>query len=226
MTIGTPDRRRRSTVATRCSPSAMNGEPLPVAHGFPVRMVVPGLYGYVVGDEVARRPGADDLRRLRPVLGPARLGTRRRPIKTMSRIDTPRPLATIRRRARSRSPAWRGRSTAASTRVEVRIDDGAVAGRRRLAAVDTIDTWRQWALRLGGRAGPPHVSRSGRPTATESSKTERPARTVPGRSDRLALDRRDGRLTIDRTRSSGSETAGVRHRGTDPDRRPTGATNR
>ena len=29
------------------SPSAMNGEPLPIEHGFPARLVVPGLYGYV-----------------------------------------------------------------------------------------------------------------------------------------------------------------------------------
>ena len=25
----------------------MNGEPLPLEHGFPVRLIVPGLYGYV-----------------------------------------------------------------------------------------------------------------------------------------------------------------------------------
>ena len=49
----------------------MNGEPLPVEHGFPVRMVVPGLYGYVSatkwvvdleGDPVRRRPGLLDAR--------------------------------------------------------------------------------------------------------------------------------------------------------------------
>ena len=45
---------------------AMNGEPLPLEHGFPVRMIVP--------DEVARRHRAHDLRRLRRLLGPPRLG--------------------------------------------------------------------------------------------------------------------------------------------------------
>ena len=46
MTIGTPTQAltdgRDALLAV-----AMNGEPLPVEHGFPVRMVVPGLYGYV-----------------------------------------------------------------------------------------------------------------------------------------------------------------------------------
>jgi DMSO/TMAO reductase YedYZ molybdopterin-dependent catalytic subunit len=54
---------------------AMNGEPLPIAHGFPVRLVVPGLYGYV------RRPSgwwtsADHLRRRRT--GCRGAGSRRR----------------------------------------------------------------------------------------------------------------------------------------------------
>ena len=65
----------------------MNGEALPREHGFPVRMVVPGLYGYVSAHEVAHRPGADDLRRARRLLGAARLGAAAAPIKTQSRID-------------------------------------------------------------------------------------------------------------------------------------------
>ena len=42
---------------------AMNGEPLPIEHGFPVRMVVPGSLRLRVGDEVGRRPGAHDASR-------------------------------------------------------------------------------------------------------------------------------------------------------------------
>ena len=38
---------RPPTVATRSWRSAMNGEPLPLEHGFPARLIVPGLYGYV-----------------------------------------------------------------------------------------------------------------------------------------------------------------------------------
>ena len=43
---------------------AMNGEPLPIAHGFPVRVVVPGLYGYVSATKWVVDMEADDLRRL------------------------------------------------------------------------------------------------------------------------------------------------------------------
>ena len=57
MTIGTPLAElmdgRDAMLAV-----AMNGEPLPVAHGFPVRMVVPGLYGYVSATKWGERSGA------------------------------------------------------------------------------------------------------------------------------------------------------------------------
>ena len=68
----------------------MNGEPCRSTHGFPVRLVVPGLYGYVSA-KVADRDRADDLRRLRRYW--VRRGCAdRAPIKTMSRIDTPGSL--------------------------------------------------------------------------------------------------------------------------------------
>ena len=48
-TAGPPARptRASSTGGTRCVAFGMNGEPLPVEHGFPARLVVPGLYGYI-----------------------------------------------------------------------------------------------------------------------------------------------------------------------------------
>ena len=117
----------------------MNGEPLPVAHGFPVRMVVPGLYGYVSACkwiteiELTR---FDDFDAYWVPRGWSAQG----PIKTQSRIDTPRDGAT-------RKPgtvtiagvAWaqhRGIS-----KVEIQVDDGPWATaepRRRRSA----DTWR------------------------------------------------------------------------------------
>lgn len=90
----------------------MNGEPLPFAHGFPVRMVVPGLYGYVsackwLSELRLTTFAAYDaywVRRSWAAMGP---------VKTQSRIDTPaRPRRS--RRARSRSQGWRGRSTGGS----------------------------------------------------------------------------------------------------------------
>ncbi|WP_068060108.1 molybdopterin-dependent oxidoreductase [Nocardia xishanensis] len=119
----------------------MNGEPLPVAHGYPARLVVPGLYGYVSATkwvtelEVTRfdRATAYWTRRGWSALGP---------IKTGTRIDTPRGRA---RRPAGRIPiagvAWaqhRG-----ITAVEVQIDDGDWRPAR-LSTEQSIDTWRQW----------------------------------------------------------------------------------
>ena len=120
----------------------MNGEPLPIDHGFPVRMVVPGLYGYVSATkwltELELTSFADYSAYWVP-RGWAALG----PIKTESRIDTPRNGATIRRaEVTVAGVAWaqhRGIS-----RVEVRVDGGAWQPAT-LAAVPSVDTWRQWS---------------------------------------------------------------------------------
>ncbi len=142
MTIGTPTAvaldGRDAMLAV-----GMNGEPLPAANGFPVRMVVPGLYGYVsatkwlVDLELTTFDAYDPYWVQRGWAPEA-------PIKTMSRIDTPRPLATIPSgRTVIGGVAWaqhRGIDA-----VEVRIDDGPWRPAR-LAAVDTVDTWRQWTF--------------------------------------------------------------------------------
>jgi DMSO/TMAO reductase YedYZ molybdopterin-dependent catalytic subunit len=120
---------------------AMNGQPLPLAHGFPVRMVVPGLYGYVsatkwVVDMELTTFEAYDAYWVR------RGWAQQAPIKTMSRIDTPASGATV---TAGRVPvagvAWAQHTGVAA--VEVRVDGGAWQPAR-LAAQDTIDTWRQW----------------------------------------------------------------------------------
>lgn len=119
----------------------MNGRPLPFAHGFPVRMVVPGLYGYVSACKWLRELelttfDAYDAYWVR------RGWSRRATVKTQSRIDTPKPFATL---AAGRVPvagvAWaqhRG-----IDRAEVRVDGGPWHTVE-LAAEDTTDTWRQW----------------------------------------------------------------------------------
>ncbi|MFG1815386.1 molybdopterin-dependent oxidoreductase [Kribbella sp. NPDC049174] len=120
---------------------AMNGEPLPFEHGFPVRMVVPGLYGYVsatkwiVDVEVTRFQDFSAYWTDRGWAVEA-------PIKTASRIDVPKGFATIKAGpAVAAGVAWTQHRGIA--KVEVQVDDGpwqpAV-----LAAEDTIDTWRQW----------------------------------------------------------------------------------
>jgi DMSO/TMAO reductase YedYZ molybdopterin-dependent catalytic subunit len=119
----------------------MNGDPLPIEHGFPVRMVVPGLYGYESATKWLTELEAttyDAYDAYWVERGWARIA----PIKTQSRIDTPR--------AGSTRPA--GRVVVAGVawdqhigiaRVEVRVDDGPWR-EATLAAQDSIDTWRQW----------------------------------------------------------------------------------
>jgi DMSO/TMAO reductase YedYZ molybdopterin-dependent catalytic subunit len=120
---------------------AMNGQPLPVAHGFPVRMVIPGLYGYVsatkwVTDiEVTTFASAT-------AYWASRGWSQQAPIKTESRIDVPAINASLRP---GRTPvagvAWAQHKGIAA--VEVRVDRGPWH-EARLAAVPDIDTWRQW----------------------------------------------------------------------------------
>ena len=120
---------------------AMNGQALPVAHGFPARMVVPGLYGYVsatkwVTDiEVTTFAAAYSY-------WAQRGWSQQAPIKTESRIDVPAGGATL---APGRTPvagvAWAQHKGVAA--VEVRVDQGPWQPAR-LAAVPDIDTWRQW----------------------------------------------------------------------------------
>ncbi|WGW10869.1 molybdopterin-dependent oxidoreductase [Saxibacter everestensis] len=120
---------------------AMNGEPLPLEHGFPVRMVVPGLYGYVsatkwvVDLEVTR---FDQKQAYWTPRGYAE----RAPIKLASRIDVPKSFAKIGPgKIAVAGVAW-AQHTGIS-KVEVRIDEGSWQ-EATLAEVPGPDTWRQW----------------------------------------------------------------------------------
>ena len=121
----------------------MNGEPLPLEHGFPVRMLVPGLYGYVSATKWITELELTTFDAFDPYW--IRRGwAEQAPIKTQSRIDTPRPLANVPAgSAVIAGVAWaQGRGI---QRVEVRVDDGTWR-EADLAAQDTVDTWRQWSL--------------------------------------------------------------------------------
>lgn len=147
-TIGTPLRallERDALLAV-----AMNGEPLPLEHGFPVRMVVPGLYGYVsatkwlVDLEVSRFADFEAYWTSRGYAAEA-------PIKTSSRIDVPRSFARVAAgRASVAGVAWA--QDRGVTRVEVRVDGGPW-NRARLADEDSVDTWRQWVWEWDARPG-------------------------------------------------------------------------
>ncbi|WP_232534011.1 molybdopterin-dependent oxidoreductase [Plantactinospora sp. KBS50] len=119
----------------------MNGEPLPVEHGFPVRMVVPGLYGYVSAckwvTELALTSFADFDAYWVP-----RGWSAQGPIKTQSRIDTPRQGKRL-----AAGPVTVAGVAWAQHRgiraVEVRVDEGPWQPAT-LAPVPSADTWVQW----------------------------------------------------------------------------------
>jgi DMSO/TMAO reductase YedYZ molybdopterin-dependent catalytic subunit len=142
-TAGTPlsaltDPKRDSMLAI-----GMNGVPLPAPHGYPVRMVVPGLYGYVSATKWVTRLEVtrfDQFQAFWTSRGWAPQG----PIKTQSRISVPRSYPDLRSGATTiAGVAWaqhRG-----IEKVEVQVDNGPWQNAT-LAAWDNPDTWRQWRL--------------------------------------------------------------------------------
>ncbi|MFE7745779.1 molybdopterin-dependent oxidoreductase [Nocardia sp. NPDC057455] len=129
----------------------MNGEPLPVQHGYPARLVVPGLYGYVSATkwvtelEVTRfdRATAYWTRRGWSALGP---------IKTGTRIDTPRARGRLQPgRVPIAGVAWAQHRGIRA--VEVQIDNGPWQ-QARLSEEQSIDTWRQWVFDWDATSGP------------------------------------------------------------------------
>src|SRR5690625_1923291 len=152
----------------------MNGQPLPPEHGFPVRMVVPGLYGYVsatkwvVDLKVTRF--ADDEGYWTP-----RGWSTRGPIKTASRIDVPGAGSIEAGPTVIAGVAWaqhRGISA-----VEVRIDDGPWQ-QTTLAAEPTVDAWRMWHLDWDAAAGE-HILTVRATDDSGELQTEQTAPTVP-----------------------------------------------
>ncbi|MDH6460967.1 DMSO/TMAO reductase YedYZ molybdopterin-dependent catalytic subunit [Micromonospora sp. A200] len=128
----------------------MNGEPLPVEHGFPVRMVVPGLYGYVSACKWVTELELTSFADFDAYWVP-RGWSAQGPVKTQSRIDTPRPRNRL-----TTGPvmvagvAWaqhRGIS-----RVEVRVDGGPWR-EAALAPTVSVDTWVQWSWRWDATPG-------------------------------------------------------------------------
>jgi hypothetical protein len=125
----------------------MNGQPLPTKHGYPARLVVPGLYGYVsatkwvVDLEITQFDKAEAYW--------TRLGwSPRGPIKTESRIDVPRSGQEV-----ARGPVTFGGVAWAQNRgvkaVEVRIDSPDKEGtwqQAQLGASYSNDAWRLWSF--------------------------------------------------------------------------------
>ncbi|MFB7740918.1 molybdopterin-dependent oxidoreductase [Streptomyces sp. NPDC056132] len=154
----------------------MNGQPLPFEHGFPVRMLVPGLFGYVsackwIEDIELTTFDAYDSYWVK------RSWARRGPIKTESRIDTPKPFARpAQGTVMVAGVAWaqhRG-----IDRVEIRVDDGPWQ-QADLAAQDSTDTWRQWSFPWEAATSGSHTLTVRATDRTGTVQTEQRTPTIP-----------------------------------------------
>jgi DMSO/TMAO reductase YedYZ molybdopterin-dependent catalytic subunit len=133
----------------------MNGEPLPLEHGFPVRMVVPGLYGYVSATkwltELKVTTFAADTAYWTP-----RGYSAKAPIKSSSRVDTPSIEKAIESGpTRIAGVAWA--QTVGIKHVEVRIDNGDWQ-KATLSTPINEDTWVQWYLDWSASSGTHYVT--------------------------------------------------------------------
>ncbi|GAA4579137.1 hypothetical protein GCM10023176_56320 [Micromonospora coerulea] len=128
----------------------MNGEPLPVEHGFPVRMVVPGLYGYVSACKWVTELELTSFADFDAYWVP-RGWSAQGPIKTQSRIDAPRPRNRL-----TAGPVMVAGVAWAQHRgirkVEVRVDGGPWR-EATLAPTVSVDTWVQWSWRWDATPG-------------------------------------------------------------------------
>jgi DMSO/TMAO reductase YedYZ molybdopterin-dependent catalytic subunit len=129
----------------------MNGEPLPLEHGFPARLVVAGLYGYVSATKwlaSIELTGWDEF----DAYWIPRGWAKEAPIKTQSRIDTPAQNAAFEPGPRQvAGVAWapyRGIS-----KVEVRLGEGTDWVQARLSEPLSDNCWRQWVVDWDAPAG-------------------------------------------------------------------------
>ncbi|MET4059844.1 DMSO/TMAO reductase YedYZ molybdopterin-dependent catalytic subunit [Arthrobacter sp. UYP6] len=154
----------------------MNDEPLPPVHGYPVRMVVPGLYGFVsatkwiIDMEVTRFDA-------KTAYWTDRGWAEKAPVKTMARVEVPASFARV-----PAGPVDVGGTAWSQQRgitgVEVQIDDGdwqpAV-----LAAEASVDTWRQFSFRTADLSSGNHTVRARATDPQDGVQTDARADTVP-----------------------------------------------
>jgi DMSO/TMAO reductase YedYZ molybdopterin-dependent catalytic subunit len=121
----------------------MNDEPLPFDHGFPARLVVAGLYGYVSATKWLAEIELTTWDSFDAYWVP-RGWAKEAPIKTQSRIDTPQPNARVAAGSRPiAGVAWApGRGI---SRVEVQVDDRGWQDATLSEPLST-ESWRQWSV--------------------------------------------------------------------------------
>lgn len=153
----------------------MNGEALPLEHGYPVRMVVPGLYGFVsatkwvVDLEVTRFADSK-------AYWTQRGWSERGPIKTMARVEVPKSFAKVPAgRVAIGGTAWA--QTRGITKVEVQIDNGPWT-EATLSDEASLITWRQWSFDWEAAPGP-HYIKARATDGTGEVQTDKRADPVP-----------------------------------------------
>jgi len=128
----------------------MNGQPLPAVHGFPARIVTPGLYGFVSATKWLTRLTATTYAK-DVAYWTKRDWATHAPIKMSSRVDTPRPLSTVKAGMTAiGGVAWAQHIGIAT--VEVSIDSGPWQ-KTRLGPDVGLDYWRQWYLPWNATSG-------------------------------------------------------------------------
>lgn len=147
----------------------MNGAQLTDTHGFPARLITPGLYGFVGATKWLTKLT------LTTYAAEQSYWTKRQwatdaPIKTSARIDTPEPLSTIKAGMTAiGGVAWAQHRGVG--KVEVKIDD-ADWQETKLGPDVNIDYWRQWYLPWDAKPGLHRIAvravdRQGRAQITE-----------------------------------------------------------
>lgn len=154
----------------------MNDEPLPPVHGYPVRMVVPGLYGFVsatkwiIDMEVTRFDA-------QTAYWTDRGWAEKAPVKTMARVEVPASFARV-----PAGPVDVGGTAWSQQRgitgVEISIDNGDWKPAL-LAAEASVDTWRQFSYRTDALSPGNHTVRARATDPQDGVQTEARADTVP-----------------------------------------------
>ncbi|MGD9960014.1 molybdopterin-dependent oxidoreductase [Nocardioides sp.] len=129
---------------------AMNGEALPRAHGFPVRLITPGIYGFVGSTKWLSKLTLTTYAEQQSYWTERDWATDA-PIKVESRIDTPKGLSTIKPGMTAiGGVAWAQQRGIG--KIEVRIDGGAWQ-EAKLGPEVNLDYWRQWYLPWEAKTG-------------------------------------------------------------------------
>ena len=154
----------------------MNGEALPLEHGYPVRMVVPGLYGYVSATKWVVELKVSTFAK-ESAYWTDRGWAAKGPVKTSSRIDVPsfgdeiEPGTTV----AIAGVAWA--QHVGIERVEVRIDTDPWQ-EATLAEAISVDTWRQWFIEWTATSGD-HTIEVRATDATGFTQTEKRVDVIP-----------------------------------------------